>query len=842
VIRATLKSLRAHVGQLLLTLLSIALGVSFVVGTLIYTATTSQAFEGLFADAFAGIDINVQPVFDPELVFNPGDVARLDDGSLSSLESTPGVDRAWGLVESVAQLSTVDGELLSPSGPPPLAFNWPGDDLPIALQIVEGRSPSTDDEVAVDETSFETGELSFGDTVAVFAVGGRAEFTVVGVTNFGGLPALAGSNVSLTTAAAQKLFDAEGQYTRLSATIDEGADLEEVLREARLRLGDEVDVISGQTAAEQGAQEITDALGFLNTFLLIFAGVSVFVGIFIIYNTFRILISRRTRELSLMRAIGATSRQVTRATLVESLVVGLIASAIGVVFGIGLAIGLRALLERIGVDLPSTSLVVEPSVIVIGLVLGMVVTVGSALLPILRVRRITPMEGLRDIGGPPGRRPLLKRVAWSVLLLVVGSALAVLGVIQPNVWMVGIGAVTGLLGVIALSPALVPPVIRFLGVPFVAGSKSTGMLAQRNAIRSPRRSAATAAAALVCVALLTLASVFVASLLGVIDEALESGSLADLVVTPEGFTGGSQGFSPAVGDSIEALEETEIVGRQRFGQARVDGDVMFVGAVSDREFDLVSLDRQEGVLTDLADQRFVTDFATADEKGWSIGDLVPFDFLLGSTELKLAGKFEGTALSGVIVGTGAFEAFVPNSLDIQVDIKLAEGVDVEEGRAAINAVVDEYPGLTVSDQSEVRERLREQTLSALGLIFGLLGLAVGVAFIGLANTTVLSTIERTREIGLLRAVGLERKDLRRMIYFESTMIAAFGAVLGVVSGIGLARALLKALEDEGFTVFIIPWAGLLALVLFISVLGFAAAGIPAWRAARGNILEAIAYE
>lgn len=848
-IRASLRSLRAHAGQLVLTLVSIALGVSFVVGTLIYTATTSRAFEGLFDDAFAGIDINVQPEIDLELVFNPSDIARLDDDTLAALASTPGVATAWGLVENVAQLATADGQPLSPSGPPPFAFNWPGDDLPVALEIVEGRSPAEDGEVAIDQTSFEEGGLSLGDQVAVFAPGGREEFTVVGVTNFAGLPRLAGSNVTLTTATAQRLFDAEGQYTRLSATIEQGADLESVLREARLRLGEGVDVVSGQTAAERGAQEITDALGFLNTFLLIFAGVSVFVATFIIYNTFRILISRRTRELSLLRAIGATSQQVTRATVLESLVVGAIASVLGVFLGLGLAIGLRAVLEAIGVELPSTTLVVNPSAIATGLVLGMVVTVASALIPILKVRQITPMEGLRDFGGAPGRRPLLWRLIFSALLFLLGGGFLVaglagtieLGWLSP-VLLVGIGAVLALLGVISISPALVPGVMSFLGAPFVALSKSTGLLAQRNAVRSPRRTAATAAAALICVALMTLASVFVASLLGVIDEALDRGFRADLVVNPAGFAGGSQGFPPAVGDAIEALPETEIVGRQRFGQARVDGDVVFVGAVSDNEFDLVILERQEGTLTDLGDSGFVTDFSTAAENGWSVGQAVPFDFLLGSTELELRGLFEATGLSGIIVGVGSFERWVPNTLDIQVDIKFRDGIDLAAGRAEVEAIVVEYPSLQVSDQSELRERSREQTLQALGFIFGLLGLAVGVAFIGLANTTVLSTIERTREIGLLRAVGLERKGLRRMIYLESTMIAAFGAVLGVVAGIGLARALLTALEDEGFTVFVIPWPGLLALVVVISVLGLAAAVIPAWRAGRSNILEAIAYE
>ncbi|MBT8200773.1 MAG: ABC transporter permease [Acidimicrobiia bacterium] len=848
-IRSSLRSLRSHAGQLALTVVSIALGVSFVVGTLIYTATTSRAFDGLFNEAFGGIDIDIQPEIDLELLFNPGEVPRLDESLLNELAAVPGVEKAWGLVESTAAIASLDGEVLGPSGPPPFAFNWPGDDIPIALDIVEGRSPAGPAEVMIDQTSFEQGDLDLGDTVAVFATGGREEFTVVGVTNFAGLPSLAGSNATFTTETARRLFDAEGQFTRINATVERTADLDQVILEASRRLGDSVNVVNGQTAAEEGAAQITEALGFLNTFLLVFAGVSVFVATFIIYNTFRILISRRTRELSLLRALGATSTQVTRATLVESVMVGLVASLLGVVLGLGLAIGLRALLEAFGIALPSTNLVVSPSAVVIGLVLGIVVTVVSALVPIWRVRSITPMEGLREIGSAPGRRPLIQRVVSSLGLLAIGVALLVVSLFtevrlagqSPIVW-VGIGSALALLAVILISPVFVPPVMRFLGAPFVASSKSTGLLAQRNAIRSPRRTAATSAAALVCVALMTLASVFVASLLGVIDEALDSGFRADLVVTAEGFAGPTQGFSPAVGDAIEALDTTDIVGRQRRGLVRVDGDIDLIVAVSDREFDLIALERESGTMTDLGDSFFAADFVTAEQNGWEIGDEVSFDFLAGSIELELSGLFQATGLSGIVVGLDAYASLVPNSQDAQIDIRFVDGTDLEAARAQVEEIVDQYPTLQVADQSDLREQSREQTLQALGFIFGLLGLAVGVAFVGLANTTVLSTLERTREIGLLRAVGLDRGALRRMIYFESMMIAAFGAVLGVVAGIGLARALLMALEDQGFTVFVIPWPGLIALVFVISLLGLVAAGIPAWRAARSNILAAISYE
>ena len=835
--------------RLFATFVSITFGVAFIAGTFIYGDTTTKAFEDLFVNAFAGVDINVQPEFDPALTFG-GDSVRMSDTVVADVQAVDGIDEAWGSIAGFAVIIGPDGEPAGSSASPSFGANWPDVQAKTSFEIIEGVRPTGPTDVAVDGATYAREDLALGDTLVILSADERREFTLVGVAGFGGESSIGGATFALfETATAQDILDAAGEVNSVQATVTADANVGEVIPAVEAAVPAGVEVTSGQTAAEEQARQINDQLGFLTTFLQVFAFIALFVSTFIIYNTFTIIVAQRTRELALLRALGATGRQVTRMVLVESLIVGITASVIGVGMGLLLAIGLRSLLETAGLSLPSTSLQLSLRTVVVAILAGTIVTLISAFLPARRASRVAPVEAMRADAAPRRRGSLTKRAIWGAGLLVLGIGLlfgtlfADIGLPgQPVIATVGLAALLTVLGVTTLSPLAAPLLTRWLAAPFVRLSNITGKLAQENTVRSPRRTAAAASALMIGVALMTVAAVFAASIRGTIDELFDTGIRADLIAQPQNAFGGL-GFTTAFADEVGALPEVIELGRLRQNVARVDDNVVFISAGDDSFTRLIAFERTEGQMSGFGTTGFAVDFPTAEDNDWQLGQEVEFEFLqTGVQTLELQGLYESPGAAGFFISLEAYEENYTEQLDAQVYIKLADGVTLDQGKAAIAPIAEQYPTVKVADQEELKSDLETQIFQILGFLFALLSMALLIALIGVANTITLSIYERTREIGLLRAVGLTRRGVRRMIRLESGVIAAFGGVLGVGVGVFLAWALLLALRDQGFSQFVIPWLWLVVGVLVIGLLGVIAAILPARRAAKLNVLDAIAYE
>ncbi len=462
---------------------------------------------------------------------------------------------------------------------------------------------------------------------------------------------------------------------------------------------------------------------------------------------------------------------------------------------------------------------------------------------------MAPVEAMRADVTPRRRGSLTKRAIFGAGLLVLGIGLlfgtlfADIGLPgQPVIATVGLAALLTVLGVTTLSPLAAPLLTRWLAAPFARLSNITGKLAQENTVRSPRRTAAAASALMIGVALMTVAAVFAASIRGTIDEIFDTGIQADLIAQAQNAFGG-QGFTTAFADEVEVLPEVSELGRLRQNVARVDDNVVFISAADESFTNLIAFERTEGQISGFGTTGFGVDFPTAEDNDWQLGQQVEFEFLqTGIQTLELQGLYETPGAAGFFISLEGYEENYTEQLDAQVYIKLADGVTLDQGKAAIAPIAEQYPTVKVADQEELQSDLETQIFSILGFLFVLLSMAVLIALIGVANTITLSIYERTREIGLLRAVGLTRRGVRRMIRLESGVIAAFGGVLGVAVGVFLAWALLLALRDQGFTEFVIPWLWLVVGVLVMALLGVIAAILPARRAAKLNVLDAIAYE
>lgn len=846
-LKAAIKSLFAHRTRLALTALSVVLGVAFISGTFIYTDTTNDAFDAVFDTAFSGIDIVVTS--DSEFTFGEGvyfDASIVDDiAAVDGVEAVEASLQGFGV-----QVIGRDGEPVGGGGPPQFGAYLPESiDQAGGFTLREGRVPTGPDEMAMDAATARTAEYSVGDVVAVVSPTEPAtEFTLVGIVGFGEEDNLAGATFALfdldTTG---RMIGHEGQVDGAFVITDPSADVDATVAAIGGVLPDDAKALSAQSAAEEQAATIQEGLGFFTTFLLVFAFIALFVGSFIIYNTFRIVIAQRLRELALMRAIGSTRAQVVRTVLLEAFIVGLVASAIGVVAGIGLAMLLRLGLDAVGLTLPSGSLVLAPRTIFVGMVVGVIVTSLSALFPAFAASRIPPVAAMREEAARSPRRSLTRRAVIGGLITAAGIALLIGGLngdfdsTSVGLSLVGFGAAVVIIGAYVLSAVIAEPVAAVIGAPFARLMGVSGRLAQRNAGRSPRRTSATAAALMVGIALITLVSVMSASLQRAVDDIFDTGVQADVIVQyDDQFSLG--GFTPALADRIETLPEVIEVTRIQLGSAIVDGTEVFVGSIQPNAADFFTIDSLDGSF-DLAPDEVGIDAGIASDTGLGVGDTLDMEFqLTGPQGLTVAAVYDSEAVSGHVLSREGYGANFSADSDNQVYVQVAEGVTPEAGKEAVAAVAEDVPTASVQTTDEFTDSIAEQINGLLNIITGLLGLTVLIALIGVLNTMSLAVYERTREIGLLRAVGLDRRQTRRMIRSEASIISTFGALLGVGLGVFFAWAVLKALESEGFTAFVIPYFSLAIWVVVVTVLGIVAALYPAWRASRLNVLEAISYE
>ena len=842
-LRAVLRNLRAHKLRLVLSTLAVTLGVAFVVGTFVFTDTLQQTFDDLFSQTTS--DVVVEPETGTSDDFATGS-ATLPASMVDTVSSVEGVEKAAGtILVNGLQIIGTDGEAVASSGAPNYGSNW-SDDVDLApYRLVDGRGPTAAGEVAIDSQSAEAGGLQVGDTAQLVTPGAPTDATVVGVFRFGTSGNLAGASIAAfdTSEAQALMLDGKDAFTSIDAAITEGSTQAEVADRVSATLGAGVKVSTGEEAADAAASDIADALQFINIFLLVFAFIALFVGTFIILNTFSMLVAQRTRELALLRAIGASRRQVTTSLLGEALIVGLVGAPIGLFAGIGVAYGIQALFKSVGLEVSAGGLVVSPRTVIAAYVVGVVVTLVAAWAPAWRAARIPPVAAMRDDVSVP-QRSLKIRLALGLGVLALGVLGMVLGFTVADgggaAAAVGAGTFLVFMGVITLSPAISRPVIAVIGAPVKAWRGTVGRLAVENAQRNRRRTASTASALMIGLALVSAISVIAASTTASLNKSVDAQFAFDQLISTANFTP----FSPNIADDIAALDGVELVSRMRVSNVRIDGADQFITGVDpDTVAGVLNLGEINASFETLAADEVALDSSGIEAAGLELGDKVKVVFPTGERELTLASTYEKTiTFSGYVTSNATLDAVGLKPLDFQVYVQNSPDADPVAVRAAVDDVLIDYPSVQVQDQGEFKEDIQGQVNQLLTLIYGLLALAIVIAVLGIVNTLALSVIERTREIGLLRAVGMTRNQLRRMVRLESLVIAVYGALLGVVVGIGFGVALQRASSSSGIDVLEIPWFNMAIFVVLAAVVGVLAALWPARRAAKLDVLRAITTE
>ena len=854
-LKATLRSFLAHKGRLLLSALAVVLSVAFVAGSLIFSDTVSRTFDRLFASSSA--DVTVQPREDLKAAVPTGAVATVPAGLARQLGDVEGVASAHPDVE-VENVTVVDdrNESVGPTtGAPTLAVDWHVTERSV-VELTSGRTPRGDGEAVLDADTADAKGVEIGDMLTVQAQPGSFHVEVVGIATFTTTNPGAALVFLDPEVAATRLLGAADRATSVSVEAEPGVPDAELKRRitAELRSG----VYAIRTADEQAktaSEELGAFLDVIKYAMLGFAGIAVLVGVFLIVNTFSMLIAQRTRELGLLRALGADRRQVRRSVLTEAVLLGLTGSTVGLAAGVGLALGLIRLMSAFGMNLRTTEMVVAWPTPVAAYVVGVGVTFVAAYLPARRAAAVSPMAALADAEVAGVGRPLRARAVAGGVVGAIGAAAllgcALSGETATAASLLGLGVVLTLVATVVAGPLLVRPVIRVLGAAFPVLFGVVGRMSRRNALRNPRRTGATAAALMVGLALVGGLSVASASMSRSFDEQIDRTLGADFVIQNANF----MPFPPEVTDRVRDTEGVGLVVRQRFAPVAVrlpDGERIETTAAGydDGVDDVARVTYTEGgTRAALADGGIAMDAGFAEEHGVRRGDRVPLEFPGGrSAEFTVAAltdmeSGDGFGMrGGLFFGIAAVERYVPGGQDSALYLNAAPGTSPDELRDRLEATLDPYPQVRARDQADYKELVHEQIAVLLYLVYALLGLAIVIAVLGVVNTLALSVVERTREIGLLRAIGLGRRQLRRMIRLESVVIAVFGAVLGLGLGLVWGVCIQQVLALEGMTAFAIPWGTVVAVVVGSAVVGVAAALLPALRASRMNVLEAIAHE
>ncbi|WP_328497783.1 FtsX-like permease family protein [Streptomyces sp. NBC_00414] len=854
-LKATLRSFLAHKGRLLLSALAVVLSVAFVAGSLIFSDTVSRTFDRLFASTSA--DVTVSPKEDLESQIPSGAVETVPTTLLDRIAKVDGVALARPDV-SVENVTVVDkdNESVGPTtGAPTIAADWYVTDRS-PVELTSGHAPRGPGEALLDADTADEKHVDIGDPLTVIAQPGSFKVQVVGIATFKTTNPGAALVFLDPAVAPEKLLGRGGVATSIQVDADQGVTDAQLKRRIATELGSgRYELETADEQAESAASQLGGFLDVIKYVMLGFAGIAVLVGVFLIVNTFSMLIAQRTRELGLLRALGADRRQVRRSVLTEAILLGLVGSTLGLAAGIGLAFGLIKLMGVFGMNLKTTEMVIGWGTPVAAYVVGVGVTFVAAYLPARRAATVSPMAALADAEIAGVGRPLRVRAVVGSIVGALGAA-ALVGCVTATetssaASLLGLGVVLTLIATVIAGPLLVRPVIRVLGGFFPALFGSVGRMSQRNALRNPRRTGATAAALMVGLALVGGMSVASASMTKSFDEQIDKTLGADFVVQNANF----MPFPQEITEKVEATEGAGLVVRQRFAPVAVrlpDGDrVETTAAGYDPDLDEVArITYAEGnTAAALADGSIAMDAGFAEDHGVRLGSTIPVEFPAGrKTELKVAALTDQDAAEGfgtqggLFLGFATVEKFVPGGQDSALYVNAASGASDKTLRASLDKTLDPYPQVQVRDLADYKKLIHDQIAVLLYLVYALLGLAIVIAVLGVVNTLALSVVERTREIGLLRAIGLARRQLRRMIRLESVVIAVFGAVLGLALGLVWGVCVQQVLALQGMTAFAIPWTTLVAVVVGSAVVGIVAALLPALRASRMNVLAAIAHE
>ncbi|GGK83101.1 FtsX-like permease family protein [Streptomyces flaveus] len=854
-LKATLRSFLAHKGRLLLSALAVLLSVAFVAGSLIFSDTVTRTFDRLFASTSA--DVTVLPREDLDSQLPSGAVQTVDTSIEDRIARVDGVADTHVDV-SVENVTVVDSdnESVGPTtGAPTIATGWYVTERS-PVELTSGHEPRGPGEALIDADTADNKDVRIGDTLTVIAQPGSFKVEIVGIATFTTTNPGA-ALVFLDTATAQtELLGKSGVATSIAVDAEEGVSDAALKERISRAIGAETyEVETADEQAESAAAELGGFLDVIKYVMLGFAGIAVLVGVFLIVNTFSMLIAQRTRELGLLRALGADRRQVRRSVLLEAALLGLVGSTLGLATGIGLAFGLIELMGLLGMNLKSTEMVIGWATPVSAYVVGVGVTFVAAYLPARRAAGVSPMAALADAEIAGVGRPLRVRAVVGTVVGALGAA-ALVGCVTATetssaASLLALGVVLTLIATVIAGPLLVRPVIRVLGGAFPALFGSVGRMSQRNALRNPRRTGATAAALMVGLALVGGMSVASASMTESFDQQIDETLGADFVIQ-------NNNFQPFPQEITEKVDETDGVGtvvRQRFAAiaARLpNGDRVETGAAGygDQLDEVANITYAQGdTAAALAPGNMAMDVDYAKDHDVRIGSVIPVEFPAGrQTELRVAALTdqeggEGFGAQGAMYfGLETLERYVPGGQDSTLYVNAASGTSADTLRERLEQTLDPYPQVQVRDQADYKQLVRDQIAVLLYLVYALLGLAIVIAVLGVVNTLALSVVERTREIGLLRAIGLARRQLRRMIRLESVVIAVFGAVLGLALGLVWGVCVQQVLALQGMTALAIPWVTIVAVVVGSAIVGIVAALLPALRASRMNVLAAIAHE
>lgn len=843
-----LKSLWARKIRALTTTFAVVIGVAFVAGSYVLTDTILAAFDEIFKESLKGTSVVVTAQNPVEQ--DNGETPTISASLLPKIKQTPGVELAAGAIFTPGAFFDSEGEKIGNKFAPKfISSTLPG--RLESLNYVDGHRPRSPTEASIDKAAAESADLQIGEKIGLVGQGKLRQFELVGLTQLGSASFGGASIAQVTLPVAQALTHKTGRFDQISVAAAEGVSALALKRRIAAEMPPTVRVETAEEKADRSSEEIQDQLGFLQTFLLIFGFIAVFIGSFLIFNTFSITVAQRVSEFGMLRTLGASRRQILSSVLVEAVTIGLIGAILGIGGGFVIAAGINALFEAFGIDLPTTSLRLESRTVIVALLVGVIVTFLAALMPALRSTRVPPIAALHAFSPPPSRRRRRLAVVLSVLLAAVGLFLVVSGLTKgggagSRAGLIGGGALLVVVGGSFYTPKLVPPLSAVAGWPLEKLRGLTGLLARENAQRNPSRTAITAAALMIGVALVAFVTVFAAGLKSTVAQVVDENFAGGLVIQ------NTDGFSPIptpiarAAAGVPGVESVETV-RSSKAQLIGGGDIQ-VAAPSRGIEKAVNIEWKAGrpeALRDLGAREAIVSDDFADAHGLRVGDTFR---LLTTTDrrpqFEVAGEFESKlgVLGDVVVSQPAMARQFGQRQD-QTDFVVVEsGANAEQVQTLLSKGVElAFPVAEVLNQGELKEQREEQIDQLVNLFYALLGLAILISLFGIANTLALSIHERTRELGMLRAIGMSRRQVRTMVRYEAVITALIGAILGVVLGVIFAVLIAQPLKGEGFTLSF-PVGSLVALLILGGVLGVLAAILPARRAARLDVLQSLQYE
>jgi putative ABC transport system permease protein len=859
VIRVALRGLLGRKLRATLTALAIILGVAMMSGTYVLTDTIDKAFATIFDESYAGTDVVVSGK-GADISFQglEAEAPPVDESLVEEVRTLPDVEAATGSVadETNTKIIGSDGKAINTQGAPSLGFGietGPEVDRFNPLNLVEGTWASGEGEVVIDAGTADREGYQVGDTIQISTLQPKQDFEITGIAKFGDVNSLGTATFAIfDLPTAQQLLDREGQVDTISVAGVEGTTPQQLIDEIQPILPADAQVRSAEVEAQEDKDEISEFTNFIQYFLLAFAGIALFVGAFVIFNTLSITVAQRTREFATMRTVGASRRQILWSVIVEALTIGIIASIIGLFAGFGLAIGLNELFKALELDLPTADTVIATRTIVVSLLVGTIITLVAGLFPAIRATRVPPIAAVREgFTLPPGR---FHRFTPYVALVVMALALLLLGysMFRDNLdtatrlLAIAGGVLLLFVGVAMISSRLVKPLSYLVGWPARAMGGSAGRLASGNSTRNPGRTAATAAALMIGIALVTFVAVLANGMKASNREAIEEQVSADYVVTAQdGFTP----FAASAGDEIAESEDAEVVANVRSDLGKVgDSSTYVTGIDPNTILETYTFDWKEGddsVARNLGPNDAIVDANFAEDNDIAVGDTISVLTSSGETlEQRVRGIYEPPPfyplLGGVSVTIETFDSVYERPSNQFTFVNVA-GDPSDATTQALTSAVAGFPDAKVQTRDAWIDQQDEDFNQFLIMLYVLLALSVIVSIFGMVNTLVLSVFERTRELGMLRAVGMTRRQARSMVRHESVITALIGAALGLPLGVFLAALVTRALQEFDVR-FSIPWGQLIFFAVVAVIVGIIAAIMPARRAAKLNVLRALQYE